>query len=159
MLIPGFPNYDMSSEFPHSITNVKTGRVKKFQFDYDGYYTTRLYANGKGRTSKRARWLALCFIPNPDNKPTVDHMNRDRTDDRIENIRWATQAEQNINRILPMMVANNTSGARGVSWNKRLSKWHAQTKFKGTRIHIGYFDSVDDAKAAYEMKKRELNRN
>lgn len=40
------------------------------------------------------RLVAETFIPNPDNKPTVDHKNRNRFDNRVENLQWATQKEQ-----------------------------------------------------------------
>jgi hypothetical protein len=40
----------------------------------------------------------MAFIPNPENKPTVDHINRIRTDNRIENLRWATFMEQTTNK-------------------------------------------------------------
>jgi hypothetical protein len=40
----------------------------------------------------------MAFIPNTENKPTVDHINRIRTDNRIENLRWATLMEQSTNR-------------------------------------------------------------
>lgn len=45
-----------------------------------------------------ARLIAECFIPIPEGKPTVDHINRIRTDNRVENLRWATYREQNLNR-------------------------------------------------------------
>jgi hypothetical protein len=55
-----------------------------------GYRTTTL----KGKNYLLHRLIAECFIPNPDNKPTVDHINRNPSDNRIENLRWATQKEQ-----------------------------------------------------------------
>lgn len=156
MLIPGYPNYDMSAEFPHDVTNVKSGRVKQWILKRDGYYMTSLYNCGICHTMNRARLIAHCFIPNPESKPSVDHINRIRTDDRIENLRWSTHAEQNSNQVY--MVRTNTSGIRGVNWHKKSSKWHAQITVNETKLNLGYFDDINDAEAAYRAKRRELGR-
>jgi hypothetical protein len=76
---------------------------------------------------------------------TVDHIDRDRANDRIDNLRLATQAEQNKN-----LGANsrNTSGVNGVFWNERDGKWVAYICPNGSRNkHLGYFDSFEDAVA------------
>lgn len=49
------------------------------------------------------RLVAETFLPNPENKPTVDHINRNIGDNSIENLRWATRAEQCENRSLPQV--------------------------------------------------------
>ena len=156
MLIPGFETYDMSEEYPHDITHVKTGRVRKWTLSRDGYYIATFYKDGGRHTMGRARLIAHCFIPNPEGKPTVDHINRIRTDDRIENLRWATQEEQNQNQVY--MLRTNTSGVRGVRWDKANAKWRAVIRVNGTQLHLGYFDDVHDAESAYQAKRREIGR-
>lgn len=61
------------------------------------YADLRCYENGK--MIKVSRLVALTFIPNPDNKSDVDHINTDRTDDRVCNLRWATRSENMRNEI------------------------------------------------------------
>lgn len=53
----------------------------------------------------------------------------------------------------------NTSGYRGVSWNKSSGKWMAYVSSKGVRHHLGYFENVDDAKAAVISRRLELHTN
>ena len=59
----------------------------------NGYYRLRIY----GQTYLVHRLVAETFIENPDGKPTVDHINHIRTDNRVSNLRWATQSEQREN--------------------------------------------------------------
>lgn len=58
----------------------------------------RYQKNGNVSKFKIHRLVAEAFIPNPENKPTVDHINRDRFDNRLENLRWVTYKEQRSNQ-------------------------------------------------------------
>lgn len=60
----------------------------------NGYMYYRHYVNGKQVSLYLHRVIAEVFIPNPENKPTVDHINHVRDDNRLENLQWATRAEQ-----------------------------------------------------------------
>lgn len=84
---------------------------------------------------------------------TTDHINRDGLDNRRSNLRLATQTQQNANTRLR---SDNTSGYRGVSWDKVHSKWMADIYAKGRRYHLGRFASAELAARAYDEAAQEL---
>ena len=69
----------------------------------DDVYMKVSLTNDEGRrvTTRVHRVIALAFIPNPENKPTVNHKNHDKTDNRVENLEWATVTEQNRHKKKP----------------------------------------------------------
>ena len=75
------------------------GRVLKQNVDSKGYLCVNLSKENKTKTVRVHRLIAIAFIPNPENKPYIDHINTIRTDNRIENLRWAT-IEENANNPL-----------------------------------------------------------
>ena len=78
---------------------------------------------------------------------TVDHINRDTLDNRLSNLRLATNSQQSQNQGLR---SNNTSGYRGVCWDKRIGKWWARIQVDGKRMHLGHYDDPIDAALAYD---------
>ena len=75
----------------------------------------------------------------------LDHINRIRNDNRIENLRECTTKENHQNRSIG---TNNTSGHIGVSWDKKPNKWKAHITVDGKSSHLGYFERLEDAVAA-----------
>lgn len=73
---------------------------------------------------------------------TVDHINGDKLDNRIENLRQATYRENNCN--VPVRK-NNTSGVKGVYFSKRFNTWHARVFRNGIAVASRYFRNFDDA--------------
>lgn len=82
----------------------------------------------------------------------VDHINRNAFDNRRSNLRYATPAQNMMNT---RMRSNNTSGYRGVTWNKGVEKWHARIG-AGGKIDLGYFDDIEEASKAYKKKALKL---
>ena len=72
----------------------------------------------------------------------VDHKDRNPLNNRWSNLREVTQRVNAQNRSLN---SNNKSGVRGVYWNNQMHKWHAQIAKDRKKIHLGLFDSFDDA--------------
>ena len=75
------------------------------------------------------RLFALAWIPNSENKPCVDHINRNKNDNSLCNLRWATWSENNLNR---STSARNTSGIVGLSFNVKTSLWKINKQINGT---------------------------
>lgn len=91
---------DIKSNTDYQISNLgrvwskKSNRYLKPQKDACGYMRVQLYmGNGKARTEKVHRLVALAFIDNPDNLPEVNHINHIRDDNRVENLEWVTHKE------------------------------------------------------------------
>ncbi len=83
----------------------------------------------------------------------VDHINRDRLDNRRENLRVTVRAENGQN--LPSQ--EGSSRFRGVAFDKRRGKWTAQVKVNGRKHYLGGFDTEEEAAAvAADFRRREM---
>lgn len=136
-----------------NVRNDKTSRILKAGVSSTGRMTVVLYKNRKGKSHLVHRLVALAFIPNPENKPCVDHIFNNFTDNRVEVLRWATNQENQRNQ---QMRNNCTSGVKGVHWNERIQKWIAQIAIDGIRIHLGSYDLKEDAKIARQTRANEV---
>lgn len=83
---------------------------------------------------------------------TIDHINGNSLDNRIENIREVTQAENLKNKA---MYKNNNSGVTGVWLNKKKALWNAYITSNGKRHHIGNFKAFEDAVSARKKAEKE----
>lgn len=70
-------------------------KILKFFPNKDGYWLVDLVKDRKKTRFQVHRLVALTFVPNPQNKPEVNHINEIKTDNRIENLEWATRTENN----------------------------------------------------------------
>lgn len=80
-----------------SIGRYVKGKILQSILVKNGYMHITLCKGGEKHSFSIHRLVAEAFIPNPDNKPCIDHINTDRTDNRAENLRWVTYQENNNN--------------------------------------------------------------
>lgn len=108
----------------------------------DGY--SRISVDGKQRLAHRLAWI----ITHGDisEEYEIDHENRNRNDNRISNLRLVVRNQNSANASIP---SHNTSGYKGVYWNKRKKKWRAFIKVDGEQKHLGYFECKNEAAIAY----------
>ena len=85
----------------------------------------------------------------------IDHINGNTFDNHIENLRECTICENQHNR---KVSKNNKSGVKGVSWSNQKQKWRARVLLDGKEVHVGFFNSIDDAKASIDAARNELHK-
>jgi hypothetical protein len=142
--IPGFPSYTINREgvIKNLKDEIKTFHVQKV----GGYIQCSLYdiVNKIMKTKSQHYLLAKTFIPNPDNLPHVAHINSIPTDNRIENLRWSTRADNEKDKGL---TARNTSGQKFISWNKSKERWQIRIIYEGrcvTRYRKTMEEAIED---------------
>jgi hypothetical protein len=145
-------NYDYSVSNLGNVRNDVTNRILQPGINSNGYYNVTLYKNGKTKNMTVHKLVAVAFIPNPNDKTCVDHINNNKLDNNISNLRWCTYQENNQNR---SMRNDNSSGVKGISWHKRDRKWIASIQVDGIKIHIGNYNTIEEASIARVQRARQ----
>lgn len=143
-VIPGYTRYSASSM--GRIKNTKTLRIMK-QTPRKKYLVVGLVPDGVRNVHTCFlvhRLVAQAFLPNPEGKPAVDHFNREEMDNRVSNLSWVSHIENCQNNGISV---RNSSGYKGVYWNKGAQQYMAYIRMDGKLKYLGLFDDPEEASA------------
>tara|TARA_R110000772_G_scaffold15711_2_gene45415 strand:+ start:1637 stop:2164 length:528 start_codon:yes stop_codon:yes gene_type:complete len=150
--IAGFEHYEV---YPDGIVySIKRRKFLSERECSSGYYQVALHGSNGREDFLIHRLVALNFIPNPENKPHVDHINRDRKDNRVENLRWVSQLENAQNHSELPRPDNRSCLHRNIS-RHRDNGWVFQKTIWGGQKHTKFFKKLDDAIAYKETYLRD----
>ena len=114
--------------------------------DGDGYVQIQIDS-----VQYKAHNLAFLWMLGRWPRPTCDHEDLVKTNNKWNNLREAIPSQQIANQAIS---SRNTSGFRGVSFDKKNKKWRTSTKINGRYVHIGRFETPEEAHAAYTITVR-----
>jgi hypothetical protein len=149
-LVRGLFGYDEKGLYKlKSTTNSPAGK-RAHKIHKQGYKGFKI--NGKVIGEHRLVWVYhFGFMPS-----LIDHINGDRSDNRVENLRVATNSQNICNSRL---AKNNTSGAKGVIWAKDRNKWRARIVSGVVKKWLGSFNSYEEACKTVNNARKELHKD
>ena len=137
---------------------------KEFYFDKEDYNLVKQYcwdvddSNGYVKTIDKINNTGKLYFHRlvmgctKGDGTTIDHINRNKVDCRKNNLRYVTRCQNNMNACIR---SDNTSGIKGVYWNKEKSKWEVKITANKQVIFLGYFDKFEDAEIARKNGEEE----
>ena len=142
--IPEFPDYMINEE--GQVMSMKFNKIKllKQSIRGHGYYGVLLCKDKKVYCQKIHRLLGITFLNCPDNMQ-IDHIDGNRVNNSLSNLRVVTRQENQFNR----------TTAKGYYFRKDIGKWMAQICSNWKVKHLGCFNSEEEARAAY-LKAKEI---
>lgn len=127
-------------------------KEKLLSLVFRGDYNVVCFYKGSIRINKFVhRLVAQVFVPNPENKPQVNHIDGDKLNNNDWNLEWVTSRE---NACHKYATHPSSSQKTGVRYRKDHKKWISQIRVKGKLLHLGTFNSEDEAyKARVDYEK------
>ncbi|UOR05853.1 HNH endonuclease [Hymenobacter aerilatus] len=138
-----------------TVYSEKSRKYLKPGNDSKGYLFYGICTNGKSKSQKAHRLVAKTHIPNFNNYPQIDHIDRDRQNNHVSNLRWCTNQMNHMNR---SAKKSSTSKFVGVYWNTAAKKWHSSLGINGKVKYLGLFDDELKAHQAYLTAKEKYHK-
>ena len=142
--IDGYKNYQVS--WWGRVRNATTARILKGSLSSNGYLTVGLSKNRKPKTHYIHQLVAREWVSNPEEKRCVDHIDGNKVNNHLDNLRWATHAENSRNM---KKHSDGSSIYKGVSWDKKATKWRAQIIVSKRVVNLGRFTNERTAAESY----------
>ena len=142
-----FDNYMINKN--GEIYSKKHKKVMKQFISNKGYYYLKIRKDNKSYSKLIHRLLGLQFLDNSNNLPLIDHKNRNKLDNNLNNLRWVTRSENCKNLGMREDREVKYIGVRKVK-NKIKKPYRSETTFNNKKYHVGYFDSEEEAYEAYK---------
>lgn len=121
---------------------------KAGSIDQKGY--CRIMINNKSyKTHRLVFMMHNGYLPEQ-----IDHIDGNKLNNRIDNLRPATNGQ---NRHNTSIQKNNSSGVKGINWQKRDNKWQARVMLNKKSYQVGYFDTLEEAKQAIQKVREQLH--
>jgi hypothetical protein len=110
-----------------------------------GYYTVTLCKNSITKTYLVHRLVGVAFLENAEDKPTIDHRDKDLSNNQVSNLQWATHDEQLYNKQQPITINGviGKSGEKYIHYMPKLSKYRVYNKRHSPVLE--YFDTLTEA--------------
>ena len=140
MEINGYANYTIYDDGRIWSKARKNGKWLKPFPTHKGYLMVRLCDKGVDKCYSVHRLVAEHYIPNPENKPQVDHIDRNKLNNHVSNLRWVTNQENTDNR---GWFKNNTSGHENICYDKSSGKWQFIYQKRGHRKYKRFKSKTD----------------
>lgn len=135
---PIYNNEDYAVSNLGNVKQISTDKALKPYKLKTGYIT--VYINNAPFPVHRL--VAWAFIPNPEHKRCVDHIDGNRENNDVLNLRWATHEQNAFNRKIRV---DNKTGNTGVYFNNKCNKWYSCISINGKLTNLGYFDTKEEA--------------
>ena len=150
--INGYINYQVSNI--GRVRNANTGRIMRQVVNWRGYCAVYLRVGNHKSTKTVHRLVAQEFIETDNNNLYVDHINHNKTDNCVSNLRWVSNQQNSMNQI--KTKSTTSSKYKGVSFFKRDHTWAARVRKGKSDSFLGYFPNEKEAARAYNDKAIEL---